>query len=429
MSDSEPANLSGYDRARRSDDELIAWLASGAHQRELAMYLGEAEFRVLAPLAQIAASQPNPGARGTVLLLPGIMGTQLGIARDSPWPHDLLWVDAVDISQGRLTELRLDAGTGLRTLGGISYSYLALQLRLRVAGYAVTLCDYDWRGSLLSQGQLLAQRIRAVNTPVSIVAHSMGGLVTRAALATDASLPLKRAITLGAPHLGTLGVVQALRGTYPTVRRLAAIDQLHSAEQLAQQIFRGFPSIYEMLPATGALSAIDLFDAAAWPADQPQPDAQQLKAASGFQRQLAGADARFHCIAGIGQRTVTGLASGPEGFEYHISSDGDGTVPTACATLEGAGNYFAECEHSELPRSESIATAVVELLNDGRTSRLAREWWASTERVVRVSDAELRNTFNAKVDWRMLTADERRIYLNRLNQAPPQYSAEAGRPL
>jgi len=429
MSGAEPPNLSGYDRARRSDDELIAWLASGAHPRELAQYLSEAECRVLMPLARAVANLPEAGARGTVLLLPGIMGTQLGLARNAPWPHDLLWVDAVDISAGRLTELRLSANAELRTLGGISYSYLALQLRLRAAGFAITVWDYDWRQSLRSLGQSLAQCIRGIGSSLSIVAHSMGGLVTRAALALDAGLPLQRVVTLGAPHLGTLGVVQALRGTYPTVRRLAAIDELHSAEQLAQLVFSGFPSIYEMLPVRGTLSDIDLFDATAWPAADPRPDAQQLQAASGFQHAVAGADARFHCIAGIGQRTVTGLASGPEGFEYHISSDGDGTVPTPWATLTGASNYFVNCEHSELPRSEAIASAVVELLIDGRTARLPRSWRASAERVVRVSDAELRNTYNARVDWRMLSADERRSYLNRLNQAPPQYSAAAGRPL
>jgi len=335
----------------------------------------------------------------------------------------------VDISHGRLLELRLDAPVRLRTLGGISYSYLALQLRLRVAGFAVTLWDYDWRHSLRDSGAALAQRIREFNTPVAVVAHSMGGLLARAALAADASLPLQRLITLGAPHHGTLGVVQALRGTYPTVRRLAAIDPLHSAELLAQQIFNGFPSIYEMLPATGVLGDIDLFDAAAWPATEPRPDAQQLQAASGLQRALADADARFHCIAGTGQRTVTGLASRPEGFEYRISSDGDGTVPTVCATLSGATNYYAICEHNELPRSEAIAAAVVELLQAGRTSCLARDWQASGDRLVRVSDAELRNTCNTKVDWRMLSHDERRNYLNRLNQAPPQYSVEVGRPL
>lgn len=428
MSGSEPANLSGYDRARRSDDELIAWLTSGAHQRELAMYLGEAEYQLLEPLAR-AASATRSNTRDHVLVIPGIMSTQLGIAREAPWPHDLLWVDAVDISHGRLLELRLDAPVQLRTLGGISYSYLALQLRLRVAGFAVTLWDYDWRPSLLDTGAALAQHIRGLKKPVSVVAHSMGGLVARAALAADASLPLQRLITLGTPHLGTLGVVQALRGTYPTVRRLAAIDQLHSAEVLAQQIFNGFPSIYEMLPAAGVIGDVDLFDATAWPAADPRPDTQRLQAASRFQRALAAADARFHCVAGTDQRTVTDLASGTEGFEYHVSSDGDGTVPTICATMDGAENYYANCEHSELPRSAAIADAVVELLQIGHTARLARDWRKSRDRVVRVSDAELRNTCNTKVDWRLLTHEERRIYLNRLNQAPSQYSAETGRPL
>ena len=48
----------------------------------------------------------------------------------------------------------------------------------------------------------------------------MGGLLARAAL-RSAATRVQRVITLGTPHLGTLAPVQALRGIYPTVRRLA----------------------------------------------------------------------------------------------------------------------------------------------------------------------------------------------------------------
>lgn len=422
----EPTDISGYDRALRSDEELIAALASGQHQRELALYLGEAEYGVLAPLARVAAAAS--ATRGAVFVIPGIMGTQLGLRRDPPWPRDLLWIDAIDISRGRLMELRIGQRTELLTLGGISYTYLALQLRLRAAGYRVILWDYDWRHSLKSLGEALAARLQsASDQPLRLVAHSMGGLIARAALAGAPQLPLDRLVTLGAPHRGTLAVVQALRGSYPTVRRIAAIDQLHSAEQLAQQVFSGFQSLYDMLPVAGALDAPDLFDDTQWPRDEPRPDPARLRTASQLQQHLAAADARLHCIAGFGQRTATGATLTRAGFEYRISSDGDGTVPTVCATLDGADNYYAECEHSELPRSESVTQAVLELLERGSTARLGRQWQPGRERAVLVSDEELRNTCRAKVDWRMLSADERRSYLNRLNQPPPQYDAAIGR--
>jgi hypothetical protein len=42
---------------------------------------------------------------------------------------------------------------------------------------------------------------------------------------------------------------------------------------------------------------------------------------------------------------------------------------------------------------------------------------------VRVSDAQLRESYASKVDWRALTSEERRRYFNQLNLAPPVYAA------
>ena len=42
---------------------------------------------------------------------------------------------------------------------------------------------------------------------------------------------------------------------------------------------------------------------------------------------------------------------------------------------------------------------------------------------MRVTDAQLRATYTEKVDWRALSNEERRRYLNQLNLAPPLYRA------
>ena len=34
-----------------------------------------------------------------VIIVPGIMGSQLGLTRRAPLPHDVLWLDPVDISR------------------------------------------------------------------------------------------------------------------------------------------------------------------------------------------------------------------------------------------------------------------------------------------------------------------------------------------
>jgi pimeloyl-ACP methyl ester carboxylesterase len=433
----EPADLSIYDRLCRSDDELESWLASGAHHRELAAQLGEAEYQLLAPLARAAASTRVSNDL-QIFILPGIMGSQLGRVRTAPWPPNLLWVDPSDIIAGRLAELQLPGKGTFITMGAISFTYFALRLRLKAAGFAVRVFDYDWRLSLVQQGANLVQLLReaapasvtgpqvgAATKGIALIAHSMGGLLARVALKHNGLEHVKRVITLGTPHNGTFAPVQALRGTYPSVQRLAALDQLHTAEQLAAEVFSTFISLYEMLPGAGTLSDLDLHSPRSWPTTGPQPRSELLRTASAFIAQLAPGDARFTSIVGTGIRTVTGLARRGDDFDYRITSLGDGTVPMASATLAGADNRYVHSEHSALPRSAPVAEAIIALLNGGACSLGAKpavHHNAATAEVT-VSDSTLQSNGGAKVDWRTLAADERRRYFNQLNLAPKQYSA------
>ena len=422
MHANEPADLSIYDKLRRTDEELEAWLISGAHHRELVAQLGEAEYAVLAPLARAAAAATIDPAH-ELYILPGIMGSQLGRLRPAPWPANLVWIDPMDIVAGRLAELKLPDQGALVSMGAISFSYLALKLRLKAAGFAVQIFDYDWRHSILQQGELLATRLRASAAQrITLLAHSMGGLLARAALTHPGLEQVGRVITLGAPHNGTFATLQALRGTYPSVRRLAAIDVMHTAEQLSHDVFNTLPSLYEMLPPIGRLCELDLFAPAAWPATGPQPQPARLRAAGHFHAQLAPGDERYTSIIGTGHRTVTSVRRGGDDFVYQVTTAGDGTVPLISATLAGADNRYVRCEHGDLPRAASVAAEVVALLNNG-VCTLPRNAPATPPHPVAVSDSQLRASYVTKVDWRTLAPEERRRYFNELNMAPPQYHA------
>jgi pimeloyl-ACP methyl ester carboxylesterase len=421
MHANEPADLSIYDKLRRTDEELEALLVSGAHHRELIAQLGEAEYELLAPLARTAATtSSDPGMQ--VYILPGIMGSQLGRPRAAPWPANLVWIDPLDIVAGRLAELRLPDAGALVAMGAISFSYLALKLRLKAAGFAVQVFDYDWRHSILRQGELLAARLRASSAQrITLLAHSMGGLLARAALAHADLAQVTRVITLGTPHNGTFATLQALRGTYPSVRRLAALDTRHSAEQLSHDVFNTLPSLYEMLPPPGgALSAIDLLAPENWPTTGPQPLHAQLQAARRLHTRITPGDERYTSIVGTGQRTVTGAALVGNDFHYQITTGGDGTVPLISATLAGADNRYVRCEHSDLPRDAKVASEVLALLSNGLCT-LPATAPATPPHPVSVSDTQLRSTFATKLDWRTLAPEERRRYFNELNIAPPQY--------
>jgi len=432
------AEVSAYDRLRLDDAQLCALLATGRARRELQAVFGAADYALLAALAQRAA-RTKGRAGAPVYLLPGIMGTQLGLARSAPLPPDLLWIDPQDIIAGRLRYLRLTDSAvmpnadQLVTLGAIPYTYLALQLRLRAAGFTVIMHQYDWRRSLVDLAAQFAARVRADGTgQVMIVAHSMGGLIARAALALPGMQNVQRLIALGVPQRGSFGAVQALRGTYPVVRRLAALDRLHDAETLATQVFGSLPSLYQLLPPQAYGAIPDLHDAQAWPHTGPRPDATLLQRARGFIGSLPPPDSRYCSIAGTRQRTITSVRVADDDFHYAIGDAGDGTVPLKSATLAGCANYYLRCEHSALPRSISVARALRDLLLHGRTGSLASvptaiSAHAAAHRHTSVSDQLLRSTWTEKTDWLRLTPAARREYLNQLNQPPPHYAAPRAR--
>ncbi len=221
--------VSVYDRLVWPEGALEALLASGERRRELVAYLGEAEYVALRPIAVAAAKAPRR-AEHVVYLVPGIMGSQLGLAREAGQPDNLLWLDPVDFQLGHLTQLALP-GPPIRSLGPVVYSYLPLKLRLEAAGYTVRYFDYDWRRDLAELGAQLALRLTVEKaSQVSIVGHSMGGLIARIAMQRPGTTHVRRLITLGTPHGGAFAPVLALRGVYPLVRKIAQLDPRHSAE-------------------------------------------------------------------------------------------------------------------------------------------------------------------------------------------------------
>ena len=410
--DSPLDHVTPYDRFALSDTDMEGLLVAGTHKAELVDYFGAPEYRDLARLARRAAATPIKDAALHVIVVPGIMGSQLGLLRTAPLPNDIVWVDPIDIQIGRLAALRLPGTARIVSLGVVLYSYLKLKLHLRAAGFAVSFHDYDWRLGIDELGRTFAERLR--NDPaqrIAIVAHSMGGLVSRAAVVLPGAERVERVLLLGSPNFGSFATIQALRGTYAVVRKIARLASDASAEHLAGEVFNTFPSLYHMLPA-------DLLDAGAWPSVGPQPKAELLEHARGVQSTLAQPDSRFTCIVGIGEETVTSVRRRSDDFEYTITRHGDGTVPAISAALPGAPSHYARVAHSDLTRDPVVAAAVVDLLRKGTTRRLPTKWSTSSAAEARITDRQLRRTDTRKVDWAALEPEERRLFLQNLNEPP-----------
>ncbi|MFO7181105.1 MAG: alpha/beta fold hydrolase [Pseudomonadota bacterium] len=376
----------GYELA---NDAVERALRAGTHAGMLEDYFGEAAYRELHELAlEASAVRTRGGPR--VLILPGIMGSTLGIEnRIGPF-DDVIWLDPLDVGLGNLTMLALDSRHRIVPLGVILFTYLRLKLRLQRAGYDADYFPFDWRKSIDELGATLAERLASEKPGVQLVAHSMGGLVARAALEHPAGSKVSRLIMLGTPNFGSFVPIQALRGTAGTARALAALDPFHSVEELSRLVFRTFPGLCQMFPAPERFDAVDLFSPKGWPRSGPGPDFALLKNVASVRARLADADSRFYLIAGVNRETATGITLNEKEFTYELSDDGDGTVPLAFAQLPGATTYYVEEDHGALPNNAQVGAAVVDLLTSGSTERLPKTPPRRLARSVRrVSDSEL----------------------------------------
>ena len=401
MSAQQPPNLGDL-----HDEQIVGLLRSGAHAMLLSAYFGEQEYRELCQYAKLAATRADSSGP-VVYVLPGIMGSKLGSSAQ------LVWLHPVTIASGGLTSLATPTNGGVSVSGVMLPGYLKLKLMLEIAGLRPVLFPFDWRCDLFDLGRALLEHIEAArHTDVMIVAHSMGGLVARAALALDRHARIAKLVQLGAPNAGSFAPVQALRAVYPTVRKIAALDQQHTAEELARKVFLSLPGLYQMLPSADRCEGLDLFDARAWPQDELAPDATLLQAARDCRSRLPAADARCSLIAGFGQETITSLRQVDGQFEYTVTRNGDGTVPLTLASWSPANTWYAKEAHGPLTTNNTVLAALVELLQRGTTQHLTHESPPIERAAVRVTnDRDLRLTALRKVQWDTLSLDSRRRIL------------------
>jgi CHAT domain-containing protein len=363
-----------------SDEAVERALRTGDHAGLLEDYFGPEQYAELRQLAREAAARSTRGGP-RVLILPGIMGSKIGVRGRIALFDDVLWIDPIDIARGRLRALALPATAATRRLGALGvvlFTYLRIKLRLQRAGYDADFHPFDWRRSIAELGAELATRITKENRTqprglrVSLVAHSMGGLVARWALGRGGA-ECQRLVMLGTPNHGSFAPVMALRAVYPVVRKVAWLDRRNTPEQLAVDVFSTFPGLTEMLPSPERWSALDLYDLDNWPADELRPRAEILRNVATMRAGLAAGGSDFHLVAGVDHETVTGItATAASGFEYVSSRDGDGTVPLDFARLDPiGGTYYVAEAHGSLPNNRRVGDAVIELLERGSTELLA----------------------------------------------------------
>lgn len=234
-------------------DAIETALVTSEHRHLLETYFGEESYVELQQLA-FQASSRNVRGGTRVLILPGIMGSKLGYPGN--WWDDTLWVDPVDIARGNLELLSPEhpASEQVRALGVMQFAYLQFKLRLKIAGFNADFHPFDWRLSLDTLGTELKKKIdketggsHTQGRFVYLVAHSMGGLVARSALTKlQREDQVRRLVMLGTPNFGSFVPVQAIRGEYSTLEKVAALDQTNTVTDLAQKLFCKLPGLRDV---------------------------------------------------------------------------------------------------------------------------------------------------------------------------------------
>ena len=395
---------------RLTGREIENALLSGDHAQTLQTLLGEAEYEELRQLAARATRRRTRGGP-RVLILPGILGSMLARMKGSGGA-DTIWVDFFDILRGRLKHLKLPDTLDIRAIDVHQSTYLKLKLFLQDQGFDAEFHPFDWRLSIPELGRELAAKVNADPADeVFLVAHSMGGLVARAAL-NHGMDKLKRLVMLGTPNFGSFAPAMVFRAVYPFLNKIAKLDLSHDPEDLAE-IFATSPGLTQMLPQRAKFSAIDLYDVKKWPSGGARPVASVLAAAPGVQQKFAIDPAKFVMVAGVDQETTVGLRVEKNEFVFDRSQAGDGTVPLDFAVLPNVRTYYLAEEHGSLPKNGTVHRAVAEILRTGETSLLADHWDQTRgDAIVTVSESELRARFNAQATRsaeRMTASDLRNV--------------------
>jgi CHAT domain-containing protein/pimeloyl-ACP methyl ester carboxylesterase len=346
-------------------------------------YRGEAvaEIELVARSYQKRSNLSQP----VVYIVPGIMGTHLAESGNR------IWLNLIDLALGRIANLRIsNPNIQPQALVALAYAKLVDYLS---ATHEVIPFPYDWRASILDEaerfGQVLEAKLEETKQPIRIVAHSMGGLVTRAMIGLRPHLWEKicqrdgaRFLMMGTPNRGAHKISRLLLGQEKTIRMLAMLDVRNSPVQLLEIISR-YPGVLQMLPMNDDLW--DFLEANTWnkfpssgkiawvkPLQKDLDEAKKLQSILNS-RKLTEQDPVAY-IAGFAPGAPVAVDLADNGAViFRGTNAGDGTVPWSSGILPELENrtWYMNAAHGDLANHKESFTAIYDLLQEGKTTRLS----------------------------------------------------------
>jgi pimeloyl-ACP methyl ester carboxylesterase len=384
-------------------EERLGMVTAEESADDLRNYLGEDAFGEYCQLARAFDRDHLAGAAPNFVFVPGVMGSSLAsTGLGGTW-----WLDL--FSRHHIGDLRL-AADGLSDADprariapvSVMGAYEGFFAGAYESGDLHHLAfAYDWRKPLRASAARLRDAILGASTaaggPVHVVAHSMGGLLTRVALMTYPSLwrHVGRMVFIGTPHFGSPAIAGYLKNHLWGMELLALLGRY-----LDRAAFRSLRGVLNLLPAPadvypGAKSGgphpcanFEMYDVDAWQLGLAGAARDQLQAALDDTAQLQRDLQRWHseidqdlrdrmaAIVGVGYDTLFRLAY-HKGFGFHwrhmdrvksrepgnVHREGDGRVPVASAVLTGLAEIrYVHAEHGKLPTVPAVYRDVFRFL-------------------------------------------------------------------
>jgi hypothetical protein len=383
-------------------EELTKLLADPNKDEEkaLRLYLGDQRYQHMHDLAMMQRMRSRSGTmpskrKGNVVVIHGIMGGQLSVINPKS-AMDLLWVSYWRLLVwGWINRLLLDEDGligeyDVRATGIMKKYYGELVLKLNER-WTTRAFWYDWRKDLnVAADELNAQisNLFGDDTPVHIVAHSMGGLVARTFIKRHPKRWEKmwdkesdgrlggRLVMLGTPNHGSFDIPQIITGLEPTVKKLARFDLRNGMAEVLK-VVNSFIGPYQMMPSPLVNKKFEKLYQSETYGDLNIPQ-KVLNNARNHHKYLKDVvdTKRMIYVAGDNRLTFSGIQQGKplDSFDsYDVTKNGDGRVTHELGLLKNAaGNpiktYYIEESHGDLPRNATILSAIEELLETGETT-------------------------------------------------------------
>jgi pimeloyl-ACP methyl ester carboxylesterase len=301
-------------------------------------------------------------ARRPVIVVPGLMGTELWIGSERLWPAPRTIISNPEV-------FRLPGDPRIKPRGIVNevvivphvieqrqYSALGDYL---VAGLGYTRGQdllefgYDWRQDVGLTAQRLAETIERwqVKAPLTIIGHSLGALITRYYVERLGGKRFaERIILMGGPHYGTPGALAAILygpGILP----------LGMGAERMREVLATFPSSYQILPIYPCVTDqngnyIDVLEDESW---LPERQRTFLSAARSFRSEL-GTVSSVPTVSVFGYGLKTKLRvkvdRRPDGqwqkVDFVEDTAGDKSVPSGSAVLKGSEIHPVLQDHGSL---------------------------------------------------------------------------------